>query len=110
MICAECGDEYGWDAARRQLGGLRTHCGDCAEETTVRYAGVSGSQGKQAEVSILRFKSEGDREQYLDFWKANSGLKKGRSCQLGWGLKSTPSVSFETVAVFEGNVNHKGKG
>jgi hypothetical protein len=75
----------------------------------VRYAGVAGANGKQSEVSILRFQSESDREQYLDFWKANSGLNKGKSCQLGWGLKSTPPVEFKTVIVFEGNSNHKGK-
>lgn len=109
MTCVECGDEYGWDKNRAKLGGKRIHCADCAEETSVRYAGVQGSDGKQASVSILRFDSQQDREQYLDFWQANSGLKKGKSCQLGWGLKSTPSISFQTVAVFEGNVNAKGK-
>ena len=110
MTCAECGDDYLWDNNRAKLGGKRIHCADCAEETSVRYAGVAGAAGKQSEVSILRFKSEGDREQYLAFWAANSGLNKGKSCQLGWGLKSTPPVSFETVIVFEGNTNHKGKG
>lgn len=110
MICAECGDSYEWNKNRAKLGGKRIHCADCADETSVRYAGVAGAAGKQSEVSILRFKSESDRDAYLSFWQANSGLKKGKSCQLGWGLKSTPSVSFETVIVFEGNSNHKGKG
>lgn len=109
MTCVECGDDYLWDKSRAMLGGKRTHCGDCSEETTVRYAGVTGAQGKQAEVSILRFQNEDDRKQYLSFWAANSGLNKGKSCQLGWGLKSTPPISFETVIVFESNVNAKGK-
>jgi hypothetical protein len=109
MTCVECGDDYLWDKNRAKLGGKRTHCGDCCEETSVRYAGVAGADGKQASVSILRFDSQHDREAYLDFWQANSGLKKGKSCQLGWGTKSTPAVKFQTVAVFEGNVNAKGK-
>ena len=109
MNCVECGDDYLWDKSRAMLGGKRTHCGDCSEETTVRYAGVTGAQGKQAEVSILRFQSEDDRKQYLEFWQTNSGLHKNKGCQIGRGLKSTPSVSFQTVAVFESNVNAKGK-
>ncbi len=109
MTCAECGDEYGWDKNRAKLGGLRTHCGNCCEETSVRYAGVASADGKQASVSILRFNSQSDREQYLDFWQNNSGLHKNKGCQIGRGLKSTPSVKFQTVAVFEGNTNHKGK-
>ena len=109
MTCVECGDEYGWDKNRAKLGGKRTHCGDCCEETSVRYAGVAGADGKQASVSILRFDSQQDREQYLDFWQNNSGLHKNKGCQIGRGLKSTPAVKFQTVAVFEGNVNAKGK-
>ena len=109
MTCVECGDEYGWDKNRAKLGGKRTHCGDCCEETSVRYAGVAGADGKQASVSILRFDSQHDRKQYLDFWQNNSGLHKNKGCQIGRGLKSTPAVKFKTVAVFEGNVNAKGK-
>jgi hypothetical protein len=109
MNCVECGDDYLWDKSRAMLGGKRTHCGDCSEETTVKYAGVQNSDGKQAGVSILRFQSEDDRKNYIDFWQSNSGLKTGKNCQLGRGLRSTPAVSFQTVAVFEGNMNHKGK-
>lgn len=108
--CVLCGDEFdprGKD--KRLAGGLITHCIECAEETSVRYAGVQNSDGKQAGVTILKFQSGDDREAYLDFWKVNSGLYKSKSCQLGHGLKSTPAVGFKTVAVFEGNLNHKGK-
>lgn len=109
MTCVECGDDYLWDKSRAMLGGRRTQCGDCSEETTVKYAGVQNSDGKQAGVSILRFQSEDDRKNYIDFWQSNTGLKTGKNCQIGRGLKSTPAVSFQTVAVFEGNVNAKGK-
>lgn len=109
-ICVVCGDDFdprGKD--KRVSGGLSTHCSECSEETSVRYAGVQNSDGKQAGVTILKFQNGDDREAYLDFWKVNSGLYKARSCQLGYGLKSTPAVGFKTVAVFEGNTNHKGK-
>lgn len=109
MTCAECGDEFSWDKNRASLGGKRIHCADCCEETSVRYAGVAGADGKQASVSILKFKSQEDRVGYLSYWQANSGLHKGKSCQLGRGLMTSKNISFETVAVFEGNVNAKGK-
>ena len=109
MTCAECGDEYEWTPSRARAGGLRIHCLDCADETAVRYAGVAGADGKQASVSILKFSSPEDRAGYLAYWQANSGLHKGKSCQLGRGLMSSTNISFKTVAVFEGNANHKGK-
>jgi hypothetical protein len=109
MTCVECGDDYLWDKNRAVLGGKRTHCGDCSEETSVKYVGLNGADGKQASVSILRFQSEDDRKNYIDFWQSNTGLKTGKNCQIGRGLKSTPSINFQTVAVFEGNTNHKGK-
>jgi hypothetical protein len=109
-ICIECEIEFDpHSKAKRMVGGLKSHCVDCSSETTVRYAGVQNSDGKQAGVSIMRFKSEADRAAYIDFWQVNSGLHKGKSCQIGHGLKSTPGFAYQTVAVFEGNTNHKGK-
>jgi hypothetical protein len=109
-ICVECGEQFDHRSkAKLRAGGLSTHCENCSEETHVRYAGVQNSDGKQAGVTILKFQSQDDRENYLDFWQTNSGLYKSKSCQLGYGLKSTPAVGFKTVAVFEGNTNHKGK-
>lgn len=108
--CIVCGDTFDHRGKEKRLvGGLSTHCPNCSEETAVRYAGVQNSDGKQAGVTILKFGSGEDREAYLDFWKVNSGLYKSKSCQLGHGLKSTPAVGFKTVAVFEANVNAKGK-
>lgn len=109
-VCVECGSDFDpRSKAKRRSGGLSTHCTDCSDETTVRYAGVQNSDGKQAGVSIMRFKSEADRAAYIDFWQVNSGLHRGKSCQIGHGLKSTPHFEYKTVAVFEGNLNHKGK-
>lgn len=108
--CVECGGEFDtFSRAKRAVGGLSTHCPECSDETTVRYAGVQNSDGKQAGVSIMRFNTAADREAYIDFWKVNSGFHKGKSCQIGHGLKTSPSFSYQTVAVFEGNTNHKGK-
>jgi hypothetical protein len=110
-VCRECGDEFNPDSPqKRKVGGLRIHCVDCSDESTIRYAGVQGADGKQASVSILRFNSQADRENYLVYWQNNSGLHKGKSCQIGRGVMSKPNISFSTVAVFEGNTNHKGKG
>ena len=78
-------------------------------EDTPRYAGVAAGEGKMNSVQILKFANTSDREQYLEYWKVNSGLYRGKSCQIGYGLKKTPNISFSTVAANLGNVNHKGK-
>jgi len=108
--CQVCGDEFDHRSkAKRQAGGLSTHCPECSDETSVRYAGVQAGEGKMGAVQILKFESQDDRQKYLDFWWVNSGLHKSRSCQIGYGLKSTPPINFKVVATFEGNPNHKGK-
>lgn len=108
MICTECETEFDpRSKAKRLAGGLINHCPDCAIDTP-RYAGVAGADGKQASLSILKFGSQDDREKYLQYFKNNSGLYKGKSCQMGM-LANTPNVKFQTVAVNLGGVNHKGK-
>jgi len=108
-ICTECETEFDHRSkAKRIAGGLANHCPECSEETSVRYAGVSAGEGKQGSVQVLRFSNASDREAYLAFWKNNSGLYKGKSCQMGM-LSKTPNIKFETVATFKGNENHKGK-
>lgn len=110
-ICISCGDQFDLLSKEKRLaGGLSTHCPDCSEETVVPYAGVAAGEGKMAAVQLLKFNSLDDRKAYLDYWKVNSGLYKGKSCQIGHGLKSTPAVSFEIKATFTGNMNNKGKG
>lgn len=108
MICSECETEFDpRSKAKRLAGGLISHCPDCAIDTP-RYAGVAGADGKQASISILKFGSQDDREKYLQYFKNNSGLYKGKSCQMSM-LSNTPNVKFQTVAVNLGSVNHKGK-
>lgn len=110
LTCQECGDNFDLHSPeKRRAGGKAIHCPLCSEETTVRYAGVSAGEGKTANVSILRFSSESDRNNYLEFWKANSGLHKGKSCQLSRGLKSTPAIKFQTCSENVANRNHKGR-
>ena len=109
--CIICGESFDpRSRAKREAGGLITHCPDCSEETSIRYAGIAAGEGKQNSVQVLKFNSADDRAAYLEYWKVNSGLYKGKSCQIGRGLKSTPGIQFVTRATFEGNTNHKGKG
>lgn len=110
IACAECGFDFDLHSPeKRRAGGKINNCPDCAEETAIKYAGVAAGEGKAANISILKFNNAADRSNYLSFWQANSGLHKGKSCQLGRGLKSTPRISFETKATFVANPNHKGK-
>lgn len=108
--CSECEAQFDIHSkAKRLAGGLSTHCPDCSDEDTPRYAGVAAGEGKMSSVQILKFANKSDREQYLEYWKVNSGLYKGKSCQLSRGLKTTPDIKFETRATFLMNPNHKGK-
>lgn len=109
MTCVECGDNYEWTPSRARAGGLRTHCLDCADETAVRYVGVTAGEGKMSAVQVLKFQSTSDREAYVEAWKVNSGLYKGKSCQIGRGVTSIPAVKFQTVTTNNPNANHKGK-
>jgi len=107
--CSECGFEYDlYSPEKRRAGGRMNHCPDCAEETTVKYAGISAGEGKMGSVQVLKFASENDREAYMKFWKATSGMNTGKQCQMQFRAKE-PNVKFSTVATFTGNVNHKGK-
>lgn len=109
-ICAICGDEFDLRSpAKMRVGGKANECVDCSVETEVKYAGVQAADGKQSQATILRFDSEADKEKYIAFWKNNSGYHKGKSCQLGNHLSTTPGISFETVTGFK-PTNHKGKG
>lgn len=107
--CIECGEEYDPNSIdRKQKGGKYTVCGDCAIETAVKYAGVQAADGKQAQATILKFSSETDKNKYISFWKNNSGYNKGKSCQLGKHLSTTPAIQFQTI-VHHKPTNHKGK-
>lgn len=107
--CIHCNGEFDPNsAAKRQAGGKINECPDCSEESTIKYAGVQAADGKQAQATILKFESEKDKQRYLAFWKNNSGFNKGKSCQLGSHLSTTPSINFETI-VAHNPTNHKGR-
>lgn len=107
--CIECDSKFDPNSpAKRRAGGRVNTCPDCSEEPVVRYLGLQAGDGKQAGVTILSFDSMADREKYADFWKNNSGLHKGKSCQLGSHTSTTPGVSFRTVTQSTAT-NHKGR-
>jgi len=107
--CIECGEDFDLNSlAKRRAGGLINHCPECSVETTVMYAGVQAADGKQSQATILKFNTEQDKANYISFWKNNSGYHKGKSCQLGAHLSTTPSVQFQTLQSFN-PTNHKGK-
>lgn len=107
--CQNCGESFDPNSKeKKRIGGLRIHCIDCSEETEVKHLGLPSSDGKFAQVTILSFESNSDREKYKSFYTNNSGMNKGKSCQLGRHLSSTPNIKFKTVQSFK-PTNHKGK-
>lgn len=109
MICIVCEDDFNeFSAAKRAAGGLRTQCPDCSKESVVKYAGVQAADGKMAQATILRFSSDKDKEDYIAFWRNNSGFNKSKSCQLGSHLSTDRGIKFETIVAHQAT-NHKGK-
>lgn len=109
QICIHCEVEFDLTSlAKKMAGGKINECPECAEEVTVKYAGVQAADGKQSQATILKFSSEQDRAKYIAFWQAASGLHKGKSCQLGRGVPTTPGIQFQTKVDFN-PTNHKGK-
>jgi len=94
--------------AKIRAGGRISTCPECSEESTVKYLGLANGDGKQASVTVLAFDSQEDRGRYADFWRNNSGVNRGKSCQLGAHLSTDPGVKFKTI-VAAGLMNHKGK-
>ena len=57
--CAACGETFDlYSPEKRRAGGLRNHCPDCAEETTVPYLAVKSANGKMSDLTILAFDSQ----------------------------------------------------
>jgi hypothetical protein len=107
--CTLCSEQYDDRSKSKQLvGGLIIHCPDCSNETAIKYVSLSSSDGKANQATIVKFKSEKDKSAYMRFWQNNSGLHKGKSCQLGSHLSTTPKIEFETLVDFVPS-NHKGK-
>jgi hypothetical protein len=106
--CVNCGATFDpMSHAKRRIGGKINTCPDCSEEGTVKYLGLTAGDGKQAGITVLKFESKEDREEYRQAWWVNSGMMVGKSCQLGF-QKRTPNVKFKTVTQSTAT-NHKGK-
>ncbi len=109
ICCVICEDNFDpRSLAKKRTGGLYNHCPSCSQETEVKHLGLAASDGKFAQITILSFSTQEDREKYKSFHQNNSGLHKGKSCQLGNHLSTTPAVRFKTVQAFK-PTNHKGK-
>ena len=107
--CIECETVFDDSSPqKRRVGGLKTHCPDCSQETVIKYAGFSSGEGKQASVQIMSFATQKDRERYMDYWRAASGLNTGKNCQMAF-RGSEPSVKREVVITQVANANHKGR-
>lgn len=107
--CVSCGATFDTSSPEKAAaGGLITTCPDCSDEPTVKYLGLGAGDGKQASITVLSFSSQGDRERYAQFWRNNSGIHKGKSCQLGRHLSTDPGVAFKTVTQSTAT-NHKGR-
>ena len=93
-------------SAKRQAGGRINECPDCVEElgteTAVRYRGVITGDGKQASVTLLKFDSEDDAEEYCKRYNNNSGWQNNYS----FGLND---IKHKKVGENIGNNNHKGR-
>jgi len=106
--CA-CGMEFDLHSyAKKMAGGLAIHCPDCSEETVVRHAGVQSGDGKQASVQVLAFRKPEDRQNFLSYWAAATGLHTGKQCQMGKQPNSR-AFHFTKVAEHGTGMNHKGK-
>jgi hypothetical protein len=109
MVCTECGFDFDHNSIeKKKVGGKINTCVDCSTESAVKYVGLQAADGKQSQATILKFKSEADKNKYIAFWQNNSGLHKAKNCQLGNHLSTTPNVHFETITGFN-PTNHKGK-
>jgi hypothetical protein len=97
------------DIAKKESGGLIDECPDCSDDRVVKYLGVRNASGKMGGVEILKFSNKSDREKFNRAWQHNTGLHKGKSCQVSNPSTIGNGVSFTKVAAFGGNQNHKGR-
>lgn len=107
--CVVCEDEFDpHSPAKRRAGGRINTCPECSEESTPRYLGLQAGDGKMSSITVLAFNSQTDREVYKKYWRANSGMNVGKSCQLSSSNPVTPGIAFKTVTQ-SGATNHKGR-
>jgi hypothetical protein len=107
--CIECEGRFDdRSPAKVRAGGKINTCPDCSLEPAVKYLGLANGDGKQASVTVLSFTTQEDRSKYAAFWRNNSGVHRGKSCQLGSHLSTDPGVNFRTVTQSTAT-NHKGR-
>jgi hypothetical protein len=110
MVCIHCGGDFDLNSpAKKSAGGKINECEDCSEETHIPYLGVQSADAKAAGVTILSFGNNQDRDNFASYWRNNSGMNKGKSCQLGTHLSVTPNAPFKKVYEAGLGMNHKGK-
>lgn len=112
--CRYCGISFDpYSPEKNRVGGYVNECPGCVVSLGIKdvpsYLGVKAGDGKMSDLTLLKFQSDEERSSYHRMWQANTGYHKGKSCQLGRGLVPTAGYSFEVVAEFRGNTNHKGK-
>ena len=105
--CKHCDEEFNPNSQRKKrVGGYINECADCVEElgteTAVRYRGVVTGDGKMAAISIIKFESEADANDYVKSYNSSSGwnARKENRCN---------QIKFNHVGANIGNSNHKGK-
>ena len=105
--CRHCEDEFDCRSNQKaRVGGYIDECPDCVvelgTEKAVRYRGVITGDGKQASVTLLKFDSEDDAEEYCRRYNNNSGWQNNYS----FGLND---IKHKKVGENIGNNNHKGR-
>lgn len=106
--CVSCGAPFDpYSPAKRMAGGRINTCPECSDEPAVKYLGLTAGDGKQGSLTVLKFDSHEDREEYRQMWWVNSGMMVGKACQMGYS-KRTPNIKFRTVTQSTAT-NHKGK-
>jgi hypothetical protein len=70
---------------------------------------AQSADAKASGVTILSFGNNQDRDNFASYWHNNSGMNKGKSCQLGTHLSTTPKASFKKIYEAGLGMNHKGK-
>ena len=105
--CKHCGEEFNSKSyAKKKAGGYINECADCViefgTETTVRYRGVVSGSGKMAAISIVKFETESDADEYVRSFNScgSFGGRKTNKCN---------NIKHTHIGSNIGNSNHKGK-
>ena len=105
--CRHCEMEFDANSRyKKKAGGYINECPDCVvelqTETSVRYRGVISGSGKMAALSIVKFQSEDDADEYVKSFNScgSFGGRKTNNCN---------NIHHTHIGSNIGNSNHKGK-